>query len=126
MTVAILSVITTESVSNPDCLPSGEDSRIWTRLGWLARVIWLVIMATTTCPNPVFRLSACITSAGRVLAVRRLELGNRTRTTSPRLQTGFGGVIVVIHVHFRCIPVFKSSQTPTQFRGLGLIYSIRP
>jgi hypothetical protein len=62
-------------------------------------------MATITCDKPVCRLSAWTTKAGRVLAVLRLELGNRTRTTSPRLTIGFGGIIVVVDTHFWAIPI---------------------
>lgn len=42
--VARLSARTTESVSNPDRLHSGAESRIVTRLGWLDRISLLLII----------------------------------------------------------------------------------
>ena len=81
-----------------------------TRLVWLARDIWLEIIATMICDNPVCKSSACTTKAGRVLAVRRLELGNSTSTTSPRLQSGAGVVIIVVNVHFWRVPIFKCGE----------------
>ena len=56
--VAILSVITTESVSKPERLPLDEDINTVTRLGWLARNNLLVIIATMTWGKPVSSLSA--------------------------------------------------------------------
>ncbi len=87
LTVARLSVITTESAKRPACFPSGEDSSTVTRLGWPARTIWLVIMARIICDRPPFRASLCTTSAGRVFAEMRSEFGNSARTTSPRFKS---------------------------------------
>ncbi len=84
-TVAKLSAMITESDSKPDCLPSGVASAISTRLGWFARVKLLLIIASTICDKPVCKLSRCTTRAGRVLAVRKSELGNWASTMSPRL-----------------------------------------
>src|SRR5258708_40326823 len=58
-------------------------------------------------------------SAGRALAVCRLEFGKRTRMTSPRLWFAFGGVIVVIGAHLRAVPlVYERRQTIAQLRSL--------
>ena len=57
--------------------------------------------------------------AGRVLAVRRSELGNNTSTTSPRLSMGSGGIVVVVYRHFRAVPILGESREPcAQFGGL--------
>jgi hypothetical protein len=45
----------------------------------------LVIIATNTCGKPVCKVSAWTMSAERNLALRKFELGNNTKTTSPRL-----------------------------------------
>ena len=112
----------TESVSKPDCWPSGVAKITVTRLGWLARNILLVIMATMTCGSSVLILSACTTSAGRGLAVLRLECGNKTRITSPRLTAGFA--IVVVDVHFGAFPILgKCSQSRAQIGRLSLVYA---
>ncbi len=46
--------------------------------------------------------SACTTRAGQRFAVRRLESGNRTKTTSPRRQ-------FIVDSHLWAIPVFRES-----------------
>ena len=111
ITVAKLSVITTESVNKPDCLPSGVASETETRLGCFARDKLLLTIASTTCGNFVCSLSRCTTSAGRDFAVCKFEFGNSTRTTSPRLRFGIEGgfvaVIIVVSVHFRAFPIFR-------------------
>src|SRR5258706_46213 len=64
---------------------------------------------------------------GRSLAVRKSELGNRTRTTSPRLQLGLGGIVVVVGRHFGAVPIFgERSQSGAQFGGLDLVDSVGP
>ena len=55
--VARLSVITTESSRNPAALPSGEETGINTRLGWLRRARLLEIIATIVCSRLLPRLS---------------------------------------------------------------------
>src|SRR6266498_3615410 len=80
-------------------------------------------MATTTCRSPVFRLSACTTSAGRSLAVRRSEFGKSTSTTSARLQVLVEGgkilIVVVVDFHLWIVPVLKGSKAGAQIRGLA-------
>src|SRR6185295_13911745 len=126
VTVARLSVITTESVSSPDCRPSAAARRIVTRLAWPARERLLVIIATMTCERPVPRSSAWMTRTGRSLAVRRLESGKTTRATSPRLQPGPRGVVVVIDVHLRTIPVRGESREPgSQLSRVRLVDPVR-
>src|SRR5207237_10644912 len=64
------------------------------------------------CRSPVPSALRCTTSAGRRFAVGRLESGNRTRTTSPRLKG-------VIGVHVRPVPVLRERvQAGAQFTGL--------
>src|SRR5439155_25247890 len=61
-------------------------------------------------------------SAGRNLAVRRSELGNTTKITSPRLKRGFGGVVVIIDVHLGLVPFGRERpQASTQFGSMRLI-----
>lgn len=62
--VARLSVITTESVNNPDLLPSGVERLTVTRLGRPARKVLPEIMATMTCEKPVFEI-VCLYDQGR-------------------------------------------------------------
>ncbi len=83
-------VITTESVNKPDCFLSREFSKIVTRLGYPARNIWMVIIATIIWGSPVCKSSACTINARRVFPELRLELGKRSRATSPRLTVDFG------------------------------------
>ena len=56
--VARLSVITTESVSNPEFFPSDDSNFTSTRLECLARNVLLVIIATMTCGKSVPNSSA--------------------------------------------------------------------
>src|ERR1035437_6209429 len=80
------------------------------------------IIAMIAWGNPVPRSSACTTRAGRGLAVRRSEFGNRTRTTSPRLYLGLDGIVVVVGGHFGAVPVAgKGCQARTQLRRLGCV-----
>ena len=117
-TVATLSAITTESPSRPDCRPAADAMAIPTRLGCPARNMRLLIIATMTWATPVSKSSAYTTRAGRVFAVWRSECGNKTRTTSPRLQEGFGRIVVVIRSHLGAVPVLgKPLQPAPQFRG---------
>jgi hypothetical protein len=51
--VAKLSVIMTESARRPDRLPSANERCTMTRLGWFARAILLLTMATMTWGNPL-------------------------------------------------------------------------
>ena len=76
VTVARLSVRTTESMSRPDCRPSDEVSRIVTRLGWLVRPSWLLIMATMAWLIPVCKPSAWTTGPG--VLWRRLDRSTGT------------------------------------------------
>lgn len=50
---------------------------------------------------------------GTRFAVRRFELGNRTSTTPPHLGFRLGGVVVIVHLHFRTVPVVGET---TSFR----------
>src|SRR5205085_2898447 len=115
--VARLSVITTESIRIPVCLPCEEARLIVTRLSRLARAILLVIIATITWGKPVPRFSACTTNAGRRFAVRRLESGNKTGPPSPRLKG-------IVSFHLRALPIFREGlQTRTQVSHLFLVYA---
>ena len=59
--------------------------------------------------------SACTTKAGRRFAVRRLESGNRTKTTSPRRQ-------FIVDSHRWAIRVFReSTQAPPKIGSLRRI-----
>src|ERR1019366_9035369 len=69
-----------------------------TLLGCPARAMLLVIIATIVCGRFAPSPSAWTTSAGRRLAVRRFESGNRTRTISPRRQ-------FIVSSHFGPIPI---------------------
>jgi integrase len=93
----------------------------------LPRNSLLIIIATMTWGSCVWRVSACTTSAGRSLAVRKLALGKSTRTTSPRLQAGFGGIILIVNGHVRTLPVLgEDCQAGTHLCRLRLINSTRP
>lgn len=116
-TVAKLSVMMTESVRNPICRPSMDARETTTRLGCPDRPRLLEIMARMIWGKPVCRLLACTTNAGRRFAVRRLESGYRTSTTSPRL---YG----IVDIHFRTIPVFSEClQSLAQVGCLSLVNS---
>src|SRR5688572_24822176 len=116
--VATLSVMITESVSSPIARPSGEDLGTCTLLGWPARDMLLVIIATIVCGSPVFKLSGMMTSAGRRFAVRRFESGNRTSTTSPSLKG-------IVRVHFGALPIFLERLQPCA-QVLGLLRADMP
>src|SRR5262249_35059195 len=104
-----------ESFFRPDCLPAAVVRETLTRLGCPARARLPVIIATITWGNPVPRLSACTTKAGRPLAVRKLESGKSTMTTSPRLH-------FIVDVHFRVLPIFgKRPQAPPQVGSLHFV-----
>ena len=86
-----------------------------------------VIIATMTYERPVLRSSARTTRTGRSLAVRRLESGKTTRATSPRLQPGPRGVVVIIDVHLRTIPVRGERREPgSQLSRMRLVDPVRP
>lgn len=70
--------------------------------------------------------SVWTTRTGRSLAVRRLESGKTTRATSPRLQSGPRGVVVVIDIHLRTIPVRGESREPgSQLSRVRLVDPVR-
>ena len=77
--VAKLSVITTESVSNPEFFPSDDSNFTSTRLGCLARNVLLVIIATMTCGKSVSKSSACTINGAAWLSA------NRNVETEPKL-----------------------------------------
>ena len=51
--------------------------------------------------------------------MRKSECGKNTKTTSPRLEVGFGGIVVVVDVHLGTVPVLgEGGQAGAQFGGL--------
>src|SRR5215210_4181265 len=102
-------------------LPTTRWISVWVTVARLS------VIATMTCERPVPRSSAWTTRTGRSLAVLRLESGKRTRATSPRLQPGPRGIVVVIDVHLHTIPIRGESREPgSQLRRVRLIDPVRP
>lgn len=107
----------TESINSPDPFARSPATRTARRLGYPARAMLLVIIATIVWGNPESSWSAWTTSAGRSFDVRRFESGNSTNTMSPRRQ-------VIVRSHFRAIPILcKWSQAAAQIGRLGLVDS---
>src|SRR5580693_8080411 len=101
----MLSVMMTESNRKPPALPSADAAPTKTRLGWPRRARLLEIMATIVCGSPFLRLSRWSTKAGRRLAVFKSELGNRTKTISPRRG-------LIINRSLRALPVLGEGFQP--------------
>ena len=68
----------TESINSPDPFARSPATRTARRLGYPARAMLLVIIATIVWGNPESSWSAWTTSAGRIFDVRRFESGNST------------------------------------------------
>jgi hypothetical protein len=82
--------------SDPDTQTRGTN----TRLGWPKRARLVGMRARTVWAIPVFKLSACITRAGRRFRVTRSLCGNQASTMSPRLH-------IIVSFHTWGIPVFR-------------------
>ncbi len=113
--VARLSVMITESINRPDPIALSLPVLTITLLGYPARAMLLVIIATIVCGRSAPSRSAWTTSAGRRLDVSKFESGNRTKTTSPRWQ-------FIVGSHFRPIPILgKWGQPAAQIGRLRFV-----
>jgi hypothetical protein len=97
---------------------------VWRKAASILGVGRLPITRSISEKEMVARLSAWTTRAGRGFAVRKSECGKSAKTISPRLIERFRGVIMIVNVHFRAVPIIREGgQAAPQVRCLCLINS---